>query len=95
MLFPSSTKPYWLVIMHGRLLGPIDDLRCLTHLLHLLMQALDADHVFISHSHIDHIGALLSHARARTLGNKPARYYVPEEAVEPLMKVREGRDARL
>jgi len=48
-------------------------------------EALGANHVFVSHSHIDHIGALLNHARARTLSNKPAKYYVPLSAVEPLL----------
>jgi glyoxylase-like metal-dependent hydrolase (beta-lactamase superfamily II) len=53
-----------------------------------LDQALGAGVVFVSHSHIDHIGALLNHARARTLGNKPAKYYVPEAAVAPLLQAK-------
>lgn len=51
-------------------------------------EALRANHVFVSHSHIDHIGALLNHARARTLSNKPAKYYVPLSAVEPLLQAK-------
>jgi ribonuclease BN (tRNA processing enzyme) len=54
-------------------------------------QALQATHVFISHSHIDHIGSLLSHARARTLMKNPARYYVPQATLAPLLKVSRNR----
>lgn len=52
-----------------------------------------ANHVFVSHSHIDHIGALLNHARARTLSNKPAKYYVPMSAVEPLLQAKAAYEA--
>ena len=47
-----------------------------------------AAHVLISHTHIDHIGAIFNHARAHSLvrgGNIPT-YYVPLESVEKLRK---------
>lgn len=50
--------------------------------------ALDAKHVLVSHSHIDHIGALLAHARARSLGSRSAKYYVPHAALEPLLQAK-------
>lgn len=56
-------------------------------------EALGANHVFVSHSHIDHIGALLNHARARTLSNKPAKYYVPLSAVGPLQEAKLAYEA--
>lgn len=66
----------------------------LTHAIHHSpKQALGANHVFVSHAHIDHIGALLNHARARTLSNKPAKYYVPLSAVEPLKRAKEAYEA--
>ncbi|KAJ1405915.1 beta-lactamase-like protein, partial [Ochromonadaceae sp. CCMP2298] len=40
--------------------------------------------VFISHSHIDHIGACIAHARARALSSAPATYYVPTSAAAAL-----------
>lgn len=55
---------------------------------HTNTQALGANHVFVSHSHIDHIGALLNHARARSLSGKPAKYYVPLSAVDPLLQAK-------
>jgi len=52
-------------------------------------KVLSADHVFISHGHTDHIGAIFSHARGHNLGqNKPVRYYVPPAILPPLLKLR-------
>lgn len=80
--------------------GTCIQLRHRTFGLHIAMdmgtsagEALGANHVFVSHSHIDHIGALLNHARARTLSNKPAKYYVPMSAVEPLLQAKEAYEA--
>lgn len=47
----------------------------------------DANYVFVTHSHIDHIGALLSHARFKSLSERNVQYYVPSSAVEDLHKV--------
>ncbi len=80
--------------------GTCIQLRHRTFGLHIAMdmgtsagEALGANHVFVSHSHIDHIGALLNHARARTLSNKPAKYYVPMSAVEPLLQAKAAYEA--
>ncbi|TFJ85537.1 hypothetical protein NSK_003046 [Nannochloropsis salina CCMP1776] len=56
-------------------------------------ETLGAGHIFVSHGHIDHIGALLNHARARTLSNKPAKYYVPVPATEPLLRAKAAYEA--
>lgn len=56
----------------------------------LLYESVSAKWVFISHGHIDHIGAAVQHARARALSHAPATYYVPEEVVEPLMRAHEA-----
>mmetsp|Transcript_2648 Transcript_2648/g.3972 ORF Transcript_2648/g.3972 Transcript_2648/m.3972 type:complete len:299 (+) Transcript_2648:48-944(+) len=46
---------------------------------------LSARHVFITHGHVDHIGACISHARARSLISRYAtNYYVPHNCVEAL-----------
>uniref|UniRef100_A0A1I8F7R7 Lactamase_B domain-containing protein n=1 Tax=Macrostomum lignano TaxID=282301 RepID=A0A1I8F7R7_9PLAT len=51
-------------------------------------QAISADHVFISHGHVDHCGALHQHMRRRQLvGLPPATYYVPEHLVQPLIDI--------
>jgi ribonuclease Z len=47
-------------------------------------QTYAASHVFISHGHVDHIGALILHARARSLGTNTCKYYIPATAMEPL-----------
>ena len=44
----------------------------------LMQEFVSASWVFISHGHIDHVGAAISHARARALSHGPAVYYVPE-----------------
>jgi len=46
--------------------------------------------VIISHGHIDHIGAIFSHARAHvlTMGGNPATYYVPSALVTSLEDAR-------
>ena len=43
-----------------------------------------AKFVFISHSHIDHIGCAIIHARMKTLQSSPATYYMPSSAVKAL-----------
>jgi len=56
----------------------------------LLYEGVSAKWVFISHGHVDHIGAAIQHARARALSHSPATYFVPEEVVEPLMRAHEA-----
>lgn len=57
-----------------------------------------ASHVFVSHSHTDHIGSCILHARARALQRRPAKYYMPAFAVDHLEAARkafsemDGRD---
>lgn len=48
--------------------------------------AIPASHVIISHSHLDHIGAVFNHARAHRLacGGSIATYYVPAASVPKL-----------
>jgi ribonuclease Z len=40
-------------------------------------ETLLAKTVLISHGHIDHVGACISHARGKTLSGKVATYFVP------------------
>jgi ribonuclease Z len=47
-----------------------------------------AGHVFCSHGHIDHIGATVSHARARALTSGAAIYYMPENCIAPILAVK-------
>jgi ribonuclease BN (tRNA processing enzyme) len=42
-------------------------------------ETFSAKHIFITHGHIDHIGALISFARAKSLNSHGSVYYVPEE----------------
>jgi ribonuclease Z len=51
-------------------------------------RTLTAQHVFITHGHIDHIGGCISHARARSLNKSVTTYYVPDNCVEPLLDVK-------
>ena len=51
-------------------------------------ECLKAGFVFISHGHVDHIGACVMHARAKMLTSKQSIYYVPTESVEPLEDAR-------
>ena len=48
----------------------------------------DARHVFITHSHIDHIGQCIALARIKALNKWQGKYYVPYEAVEALEEAR-------
>ncbi|CAL1536168.1 unnamed protein product [Lymnaea stagnalis] len=51
-------------------------------------ESIKASNVFITHGHIDHIGAVANHVSKRSLtGMKPARYFVPPHLVEPLSAV--------
>ena len=49
-------------------------------------ETLSAHHVFVTHGHVDHIGACVMHARAKSLRGKPATYYVPVETVVSLQQ---------
>ena len=51
-------------------------------------ECLKAGFVFISHGHVDHIGACVMHARAKMLTSKQSVYYVPTESVGPLDEAR-------
>ena len=53
-----------------------------------------ARHVFISHGHVDHIGAIISHARAASMQNGgTTNYYVPESCLLPLMGAKSAFEA--
>ena len=52
-----------------------------------------AKHIFITHGHVDHIGAIVNHARARALSYSPANYYVPENCVESINSIKEAYQA--
>ena len=56
----------------------------------LLRESISAGWVFITHGHIDHVGAAISHARARSLSSRPAIYYVPEGIQDALQAAREA-----
>lgn len=47
-------------------------------------ETLTARHVFITHGHVDHIGAAITHARAKSLRSQPANYYVPTDILSYL-----------
>jgi ribonuclease Z len=49
--------------------------------------------VLITHGHTDHIGACISHARARSLGMSPATYVVPPSLMEPLLNAQKAFEA--
>ena len=51
-------------------------------------ETFSAGHVLCTHGHIDHIGAVVSHARARALSHQPAVYYLPENCVGPILEVK-------
>ena len=55
-------------------------------------EAIPARHVFISHGHLDHIGAIFSHARAHVVahGGEAATYFVPAQL---LSQIEQCRDA--
>ena len=45
-------------------------------------------HVFITHGHLDHSGAVVAHARRRGLSQgPPAKYYVPSALAAGMEKV--------
>lgn len=53
-------------------------------------RTLTARHVFITHGHIDHIGACISHARAKSLNSSGATYYVPLSCLEGLIQAKQA-----
>lgn len=54
----------------------------------LASQVVHAQHVFVTHGHLDHCGAICSHARLRALrGNLPGKYYMHAELAEGMAKV--------
>lgn len=44
----------------------------------------------LSHGHIDHAGACISHARAKALNSSPATYIVPENLLLPLLDAKKA-----
>ncbi|KAE9012266.1 hypothetical protein PR003_g15016 [Phytophthora rubi] len=54
----------------------------------LVDRVVSKSHVFITHGHIDHIGALVAHAARRALQKqKPAQYFVPAHLVPHLESI--------
>ncbi len=52
-------------------------------------EVLGANHVFITHGHTDHIGAVVAFARARNKIYKTACiFYVPSSSLDPLLKIK-------
>jgi glyoxylase-like metal-dependent hydrolase (beta-lactamase superfamily II) len=45
-------------------------------------------HVFVSHGHLDHIGAMFSLARRHGFGPKHPIFVVPEVCMEPVLKAK-------
>uniref|UniRef100_K3WGI9 Metallo-beta-lactamase domain-containing protein n=1 Tax=Globisporangium ultimum (strain ATCC 200006 / CBS 805.95 / DAOM BR144) TaxID=431595 RepID=K3WGI9_GLOUD len=51
-------------------------------------------HVFITHGHVDHVGAFSTHAARRNLlGMAPANYYVPAHLVGSMQRIMENISA--
>ncbi|CAN0482006.1 unnamed protein product, partial [Scytosiphon promiscuus] len=51
-------------------------------------QVLNVAHVFVTHGHLDHCGAIVSHARLRALSQgPPAKYYMGAELAAGMEKV--------
>ncbi|CAM9611500.1 unnamed protein product [Ectocarpus sp. 12 AP-2014] len=54
-------------------------------------EVLHVAHVFVSHGHLDHCGAIVSHARLRALSQgPPAKYYMGAELAAGMEKVRKA-----
>ena len=54
----------------------------------LIDRVVNKSHVFITHGHVDHIGAIVPHAARRALRRQPpAQYYVPTHLVGPLERM--------
>ncbi|CAM9318167.1 unnamed protein product [Hapterophycus canaliculatus] len=54
-------------------------------------QVLGVAHVFVTHGHLDHCGAIVSHARLRALSQgPPAKYYMGAELAAGMEKVRKA-----
>ncbi|EGD73360.1 hypothetical protein PTSG_05071 [Salpingoeca rosetta] len=54
-----------------------------------LTESVQAQHVFVSHCHTDHVGSLMLHARAREMCSGPATYYVPEPVIPHLRRMQQ------
>lgn len=53
-------------------------------------ETISANHIILSHGHLDHIGGIFSHARAHSLCSVSVpSYYVPEHLVEKIEKARQ------
>ena len=54
----------------------------------LIDRVVNISHVFITHGHIDHVGALMAHAARRALNKqKPAQYFVPANLAPHLKSI--------
>lgn len=53
---------------------------------------ISAKYVFVSHGHLDHVGALFGHARAHTVlfGGAAATYFVPAQLLSRIEQCREA-----
>ncbi len=56
-------------------------------------QTLSAQFVFISHGHMDHAGACISHARAKALSSAPSTYYIPSAIKDAFLMAKQGFEA--
>ena len=54
---------------------------------------MEADLVFVSHTHADHCAGLFAHARSRFAQKSAAKYYIPEDSLEQLTQAREAFEA--
>ncbi|CAI5713892.1 unnamed protein product [Peronospora destructor] len=60
----------------------------------LIDRVVSISHVFITHGHIDHVGALMAHAARRALNKqKPAQYFVPSHLAPHLKSIFEATTA--
>ncbi|CAI5745561.1 unnamed protein product [Peronospora destructor] len=60
----------------------------------LIDRVVSISHVFITHGHIDHVGALMAHAARRALNKqKPAQYFVPSHLAPHLKRIFEATTA--
>jgi ribonuclease BN (tRNA processing enzyme) len=53
-------------------------------------ETISANHIVLSHGHLDHIGGIFSHARAHSLcSDSVPSYYIPEHLVDKIERARE------
>ena len=57
----------------------------------VLERATAAEHVFVSHCHTDHVGAVVSHARTCSFASKHPAYHVPRGSAELITAAKQVR----